>query len=457
MFDSESESRLQKEESRHNFSSTSSQRGPTTCALGHIIDYTKPDITILCDIYVVLKRRDLLIQRMQRLRISEESYLKYVKTINDAFQIIKRTIEPYYYEDNSCIYDNREASNVISFTPRNRMFLSIGMYTNQNKQYKPDMDDTMRFIDCFAFHLIFGGKEKFSYIGLFDGYNGKAASTLCREHLHEAILMEMSKLIKDINISEAEQALINRLYTRMVDPNSEYFNIKNIDDVYRLVYIKMDHLLLRGIHETSSVRWSGTSTFTAVVVVNDKIEDFFHFFKENVEALGIQAGEVVLMSQKHTSINKRERERILETGVKISENDLIAGIHETTRGLGNHDDKDIKKCVINSPYYWTYEIDPSLECIIIATEGLWQVLQYDIVADIVIQCLPAHHMPAPSRMETVLQSVLERYGTVTHTLYLTNDDDTIADCRNEMLYLIEEENQFKIWKPLLAQHCLRLE
>ncbi|CAF5121949.1 unnamed protein product, partial [Rotaria sp. Silwood1] len=97
----------------------------------------------------------------------------------------------------------------------------------------------------------------------------------------------------------------------------EYFNIKNIDDVYRLVYIKMDHLLLRGIHETSSVRWSGTSTFTAVVVVNDKIEDFFHFFKENVEALGIQAGEVVLMSQKHTSINKRERERILETGNNI--------------------------------------------------------------------------------------------------------------------------------------------
>ncbi|CAF3506710.1 unnamed protein product [Rotaria sp. Silwood1] len=327
---------------------------------------------------------------------------------------------------------------------------------------------------------------------------------LCREHLHEAILMEMSKLINDINSSEAEQTLINRLYTRMVDTNSEYFNIKNIGDVYRLAYIKMDHLLLRGIHETSSVRWSGTSTFTAVVVVNDKIEDLlvdienhdddkkiilflvifislivinfcfllfliensFHFFKENVEALGIQAGEVVLMSQKHTLINKRECERILETGVKISENDLIAGIHETTRGLGNHDDKDIKKCVINSPYYWTYEIDPSLECIIIATEGLWQVLQYDIVADIVIQCLPAHHMPAPSRMETVLQSVLERYGTVTHTLYLTNDDDTIADLimkmfffstRNRAVQCSEDNIHQEIWNSLSAQHCLRLE
>lgn len=60
----------------------------------------------------MLKRRDLLIQRMQRLNISEDSYFKYVRTINDAFQIIKRTIEPYYYGDNSCIYDNREASYV---------------------------------------------------------------------------------------------------------------------------------------------------------------------------------------------------------------------------------------------------------------------------------------------------------------------------------------------------------
>ncbi|CAF1119477.1 unnamed protein product [Rotaria sordida] len=528
MFDSESESGLQKEESLHNFSSTPTQRGHTTCALGHIIDCTKPDITILCDICqcflnvselkthttyhnalklfkfkevpnkidIILKRRDLLIQRMQRLKISEESYLKTVKTINDAFQIIKRAIEPYYYGDNSCIYDNREASYLqgISFAPRNRLFLSIGMCTSQNKQYRIDMEDTMRFIDCF------GGKEKFAYIGLFDGYNGKAASSLCREHLHEAILMEMSKLINDMNSSEAEQTLINRLYTSMIDPSSDHCHIKNIGDVYRLAYLKMDHLLSRGIHETSSVRWSGTSAFTAVIVANDKIEELLVDLENdnddekqdhivlghihvancgNVEALGIRAGEAFLMSQKHTLINNRERERVLETGIKISNNDLIAGILETTRGLGNHGDKDIKKCVINSPYVWSYEIDPSLECIILATEGLWQVLQYDVVVDIVTQCLPAHHMPAPSRIETALRSVLEKYGNSIHTPYLTNEDNIIVDCINEMVYLIEEENENdtnnllstrnravqcsedeihqEIWNSLSSQYRLRLE
>ncbi len=49
---------------------------------------------------------------MQRLNISEQSYFKYVETINETFQILKRTFEPYYYGDNGCIYDNREASHV---------------------------------------------------------------------------------------------------------------------------------------------------------------------------------------------------------------------------------------------------------------------------------------------------------------------------------------------------------
>jgi hypothetical protein len=104
---------------------------------------------------------------MQRLQIPEESYFKYVKTINDTFQILRRIIEPYSYQDNAFIYDNDEASDVqgefisfilililiilgLSFIPRNRVFLSIGMCTSQNKQYKVDMEDTMRFIDCFG-------------------------------------------------------------------------------------------------------------------------------------------------------------------------------------------------------------------------------------------------------------------------------------------------------------------
>ncbi|CAF1389988.1 unnamed protein product [Adineta steineri] len=496
MSDSEIESKSQKEEEEdeqggeeelpRESSATSSEQEHTSDIVESINDQSKPDITVVCTICeryvnicdltthmvyhnalrlfklkeapatieILLKQREVIIQRMQRLKISEESYLKYVKTINDTFQILKRTIDPYDYLDDTHIYDNNEASNVqgLSFIPHNRIFLSIGMCTSQNKQYKVDMEDTMKFIDCF------GGNEKFAYFGLFDGYNGKAASSLCRDYLHEAILLEMSKLLKDMNSSEVEDALINRLYTRMIDPLRNNSDIKDIGDVYPLAYLKMDHFLSRGMHETSSVRWSGTSALTAVVVLNDTIDESFVDLEEyndrntsislgqihiancgNVEALAIQPDKAFLMTQKHTLNNKYERQRVLDAGIKISQNELIDGVFETTRGLGNHGDKELKKCVINSPYCLTYDIDSSIECIILATEGLWQALDYDIVVDIVTQCLPSHEIPESKRNHTAVQSVLEKYDPSIIIPYLPNEDEVIA-CMDEILDLFEEEN-----------------
>jgi hypothetical protein len=77
---------------------------------------------------MLLKRRDILIQRIQHLNLSENSYLKYVKTINDTFQILKRTIEPYYYADNGCIYDNHEASHIQGNCFQEKLFITNSYY-----------------------------------------------------------------------------------------------------------------------------------------------------------------------------------------------------------------------------------------------------------------------------------------------------------------------------------------
>jgi serine/threonine protein phosphatase PrpC len=136
------------------------------------------------------------------------------------------------------------------------------------------------FIDCSCL----GGNERFAYIGLFDGYHGKAASSLCREHIHDAILYDMGKLHSDMNHADVEQTLINRLYKRLVDPlNSTHANVDNVDDVFCLAYSKMDHLLSRGIHETSDVRWSGTSALTAVLVANDRINELIKNLENNTD------------------------------------------------------------------------------------------------------------------------------------------------------------------------------
>ncbi|CAF1555792.1 unnamed protein product, partial [Adineta ricciae] len=491
--DSESEVKLDEkdaedveEQSLHELSATSSDQDHISTVLDPTPENSRPEITVICGICeryinvheltthamyhnalqvfrlkelpetieILLKQRDILLQRIQNLVLSEESYLKHMKTINDTFQILRRKIDPDDYFDDPYIYENNETSSIqgISFIPRNQIFLSVGMCTSQNRQYKVEMEDTMKFIDGF------GGNDANTYIGVFDGYNGKAASTLCRDHLHEAILFEMSKTTKDLNSAEVDDALINRLYTRMIDPSNSTCEIQDVGDAHRLSYLKMDHFLSRGMYETSKVRWSGTSTLTAVITLNDKLDESLLELEEgeaelptkigcihlsncgNVEALGIRTDKTFLMTQKHSLHNKRERERVLETGIPISNNGLIDGIFETTRGLGNHGDKDLKKCVINTPYCQTYEIDSNFECIIIATEGLWEALSYDIVVEIVTQCLPSHEILVPNRARTAVQSTFEIYDPSRTTPYLPNEDEIIA-CMDEILDLFEEQNQ----------------
>jgi hypothetical protein len=59
---------------------------------------------------LLLERRELLIQRMQRLHVSDESYLKYVNTINDMFEILRRTIQPNSYVTRSRQYKKQTSS-----------------------------------------------------------------------------------------------------------------------------------------------------------------------------------------------------------------------------------------------------------------------------------------------------------------------------------------------------------
>ena len=60
----------------------------------------------------ILKRRDLLIQHMQRSSVPEESYLRYVKTINDTCHILRRTIDPSFPNDREYKHQRQELRNL---------------------------------------------------------------------------------------------------------------------------------------------------------------------------------------------------------------------------------------------------------------------------------------------------------------------------------------------------------
>ncbi len=72
--------------------------------------------------------------------------------------------------------------------------------------------------------------------------------------------------------------------------------------------------------------------------------------------------------------------------MKLSSGKLtIDGMYSITRGLGFHGDRAVKQFIMPTPTFKSYKVDPTDVCVIIATKGLWKVLSYDKVAQLVLQ------------------------------------------------------------------------
>ena len=67
-------------------------------------------------------------------------------------------------------------------------------------------------------------------------------------------------------------------------------------------------------------------------------------------------------------------------------NDLrVNGILRSTRGLGNHGDPPLKKCVISEPYITAVPIDQYAQFVIIASNGLWEVFSENEAVSLLTQ------------------------------------------------------------------------
>ncbi|XP_063158101.1 protein phosphatase 2C-like domain-containing protein 1 [Candoia aspera] len=97
----------------------------------------------------------------------------------------------------------------------------------------------------------------------------------------------------------------------------------------------------------------------------------------NVHAVLCKNGKSYWLTKEHSTYCKEERARILQNGGSISSNEpkgLIEGLIKTSRGLGHHGNPKMKKTVIPVPHTISFSVDNSCQFLIIATNGLWEVL-----------------------------------------------------------------------------------
>ncbi|XP_032091732.1 protein phosphatase 2C-like domain-containing protein 1 [Thamnophis elegans] len=127
---------------------------------------------------------------------------------------------------------------------------------------------------------------------------------------------------------------------------------------------------------------------------SDEIYGIMHIANiGNVHAVLCKNGKSYWLTKEHSTYCREERRRILQNGGSISSNEpkgLIEGLIKNTRGLGHHGNPKIKKTVIPVPNTISFSVDNSCQFLIIATNGLWEVLDKSEVVLLTITLFSAY-------------------------------------------------------------------
>lgn len=97
-----------------------------------------------------------------------------------------------------------------------------------------------------------------------------------------------------------------------------------------------------------------------------------------------------VLSHLHTlDGNVKELDRVERKGCNLintlNGKKKIAGLFDITRCLGLYGHKEVKSYVSAVPSVKSYKIESNFICLIIASKGLWDVLNYSQVSELVLQ------------------------------------------------------------------------
>ncbi|CAF0703188.1 unnamed protein product [Brachionus calyciflorus] len=358
-----------------------------------------------------------------------------ITLINENYELLKSFLNNSF-ESNRVILNHYKSdvqgeSRVVA----NEKILAIGSCSIKNS-HKKIMEDTNIILDSF------GENSDLTYIGTFDGYDGDVSSNKCESQLHLGILNAIenndpSKVqflkekyeFDEINNLEKYDTSIKDDYDKVSSRNSNEsrkFNLNFENESYeacfneeeeslvklyryafKYAYREMDKLLARGKGETSRIRWSGTTACSCIIEKKEN-SGWIHI----ANCGDVQAILVInnLKSPKKTARNHKvlttlhtlndyvkDLVALEKRGCQIIESSsghkTICGLYSITRGLGFHGDNKIKKCILPKPSVRSYKIEENHVALIIATKGLWNFINYEKVADIVLQMLPSRKVP----------------------------------------------------------------
>uniref|UniRef100_F7GBD9 Protein phosphatase 2C like domain containing 1 n=1 Tax=Ornithorhynchus anatinus TaxID=9258 RepID=F7GBD9_ORNAN len=414
-------------------------------------------------------RKTLTLQRQCLLSKLMEASLfnqKIRQSIDSSYELLKKRKESESFN----ILPSVVESSVHLREINNPLIHAVAICEDRNSPWRVDMEDTFIILDNY------GNRSNVCFFGLFDGHHGAVAANTARKELPILLLDQLSKFDSSYQMTKEDQQMIDSFDTVIT---AEFRKLEDIfsSEVGRRESLKksgyewlhkafaksfwrMDRLLRLGRKEVSRVRWSGCSCVicllesnrvkddTAAVSISSKVEEKSTDFYEdlicsqseqecksingvlhiantgNVHAVLCRNGRSYCLTKEHSTRSLSERRRILGAGGSISPNEptgLTEGIIKTTRGLGHHGNPKFKKSFIPVPQTISVPIDNLCQVLILATNGLWEVLDKNEVMALALTMLGTYEETYDLLQQERIQASKSQLSEFP-ALYLSSND-----------------------------------
>ncbi|KAM9304607.1 protein phosphatase 2C-like domain-containing protein 1 isoform 1-T2 [Morus bassanus] len=450
--------------------------------LGFDRPQTKPDKKTL------LAQRQKLISKLTKTPKYSETHRQ---KIDYSFEFLMNNHTPTSYCDLANI-NNPSTFKKVS----NSLIKALSICQDKNSTWQGDMEDRFIVLDNY------GNRSDTCFLGLVDGSHGVTAAETVAAELPLLFLDQLAQMDSSYKKNKDEQQILDSFATVIKadyrekekifsdkpgnDDTNKTNTYKWIHKAYAKSFWRMDRLLRLGRNEVSKVRWSGCSAVTCLVErlpseETDGTEEEERKHSEttthsplarttkgvagllhianigNAHAVLCKNGKSHCLSKEHSTSNGSERKRILQNGGNISTSEpdgLVEGYLRTTRGLGHHGDPLLKRSVIPVPHTISVPIDDTCQFLILASNGLWEVLDYNEVLALTLTTF-THYL----RMHECVQ----QNGTSPYKFqYLThltednlNDSKAIHDLQDGMeipysnkdIFLTDSKGNLKQNKP----------
>ncbi|NXJ38313.1 PP2D1 protein, partial [Ciconia maguari] len=361
----------------------------------------------------LLAQRQKLISKLTRIPKYSETHRQ---KIDYSFEFLMDNHTPTSYCDLANINNPSTFKKV-----NNSLIKALSICQDKNSTWQGDMEDRFIVLDNY------GNRSDTCFLGLVDGSHGVTAAETVAAELPLLFLDQLAQTDSSYKKSKEEQQILDAFATVIKadyrerekifsdKPGNDETNKTNtyewIHKAYAKSFWRMDRLLRLGRNEVSKVRWSGCSAVTCLVeripgketdgTENEEskrsennthrplartakgVAGLLHIANiGNAHAVLCKNGKSHCLSKEHSTSNVMERKRILQNGGNISTNEpdgLVEGYLRTTRGLGHHGDPVLKRSVIPVPHTVSVPIDDTCQFLILASNGLWEVLDYNEV------------------------------------------------------------------------------